>query len=344
MSALEHPIAAEMKRLLDERVPNASEQQVSQIEGPIVRGEQSVIYKASYPGFPRSLLIKRLHDAGRTARSQYDALLMARERLHGQRGLLVPNAYPYLLDEGFIMMDWFAAPTLGQLLQNPKFRVSNLISTLTRTGQWLRAFHGERELELGPIKVDQMLDYIFGMADDPRFSKNLSQTRRHRDLLKMIASTVRQIAIPVSYSHGDFKPDNVLIEEDHVITIDIGRIFHAPVIHDLTHFLIHLELHLLHPSGWRLLPWRRRLRSAFLYGYKLELTTKQLLVLTWLELQRTLQYFYEEFEENQSRDRISRKFLQLCSRRCAQLRAQDLHRVWNQVKSSDRYRDDSFVR
>ncbi len=334
MTGVKYPLAAEIESLLNAHVPAAinSNGQRSRVEGPIVRGQRA-IYRAICPGFRHPLFIKRPYEPGRTAQSQYDALSLARERLHGQCGLLVPNAYPYLLDEGFIMMDWFSAPTIKQILHNPKLPVSDLVSALVRTGQWLRSFHGHRDDEVDRLKVGQMLNYVLGMADDLHRSRNPAQFNAHLALLKLIAPTTSQIAVPTSYSHGDFKPDNVLFDGDRIITVDIDRVFKAPVVHDLTHFLVHLEMHLLHPAGWRFLPWHRRLRSAFLFGYGADLTVNQTLALSWLALQRTLQSFYEDAEEvNRSRSWVKMNFLQACYVRCARLRAQDLRRAWNQME------------
>jgi hypothetical protein len=327
VNALDYPLATEIERLLDTRVPatDAAAGARSRVEGPMVRGERSAIYRATCPGFQHPLFIKRPFETGRTARSQYDALDLARHRLRGQQGLLVPDAYPYLLDDGLIMMDWFAAATVGQLLNRPTLPVSRIVAAIERTGEWLRAFHGDGPQEFARLQVDQLLGHTVELAGDRRAAGDAA---RFRDLLQLLVRTapqVRELSVPASYSHGDFKPDNVLIDGRRVIAIDIARVFKAPVVYDLAHFLVHLDLHLLHPAGWRFLLLRRRLHTAFLRGYRLSLTRSQAMALSWLALQRSLQSFYEEIgDPNRAKGWVRGNFLRNAYLVCARLRAQQL--------------------
>lgn len=332
MSRLDYPLAIEIERLLDARVPaaDADAGARSRVEGPIVRGERSAIYRATCPGFQQPLFIKRPFERGRTARSQYDALDLARERLRGRQGLLVPDAYPYLLDDGLIMMDWFAAATVRQLLNSPALPASQVAAAIERTGEWLRAFHGDGAQELACLQVDQLLDHTLDLADDRRSGGGAARFRDFLQLLVRTAPQVRELSVPASYSHGDFKPDNVLIDGRRVIAIDISRVFKAPVVYDLTHFLVHLDLHLLHPAGWRLLLARRRLHSAFLRGYRLNLTRCQRVALSWLALQRTLQCFYEEIgDPKTAKGWVRGRFLLAAYMVCARRRAQELSNLSN---------------
>jgi hypothetical protein len=327
---LDYPPAIEIERLLDIRVPapDAGIGARSRVEGPIVRGERSAIYRATCPGFQRPLFIKRPFESGRTVRSQYDALDLARERLRGRHGLLVPHAYPYLLDDGLIMMDWFAAVTAGQLLNSPATPASRVVAAVERTGEWLRAFHGEGPQELSHVQVDQLLGHTIGLAEG---CGSAAAAGRFGDFLQLLVRTapqVRELSVPASYSHGDFKPDNVLIDGPRVIAIDIARVFKAPVVYDLAHFLVHLDLHLLHPAGWRLLPRRRRLHAAFLRGYRLGLTHSQAVALSWLALQRSLQCCYEEIgNPNRPKGWVRERFLLNAYFLCARLRARELRNV-----------------
>lgn len=327
---MDYPLATEIERLLDARVPAPDDAGGvrSRVEGPIVRGERSAIYRATCPAFQQPLFIKRPFESGRTARSQYDAMDLARERLRGQQGLLVPHAYPYLLDDGLIMMDWFAAVTVRQVLNSPATPLSRISAAIERTGEWLRAFHGDGPQELAPLQVDQLLGHTVAMAEDCGSTRGAVRFREFLQLLVRTAPQVRELPVPASYSHGDFKPDNVLIDGPRVIAIDIARVFKAPVVYDLAHFLVHLDLHLMHPAGWRLLPRRRQLHAAFLRGYRLGLTRSQTAALSWLALQRSLQSFYEEIADpSRTRRWVRGQFLLNAYWVCARRRARELRGV-----------------
>src|SRR4051812_40662704 len=75
------------------------------VTGPLARSEQSATYRARCSGLRSSLLIKRPHGGRASAWSQYEALRIAGQRLQGHAQLRVPQVYPYLLDDGFLIMD-----------------------------------------------------------------------------------------------------------------------------------------------------------------------------------------------------------------------------------------------
>jgi tRNA A-37 threonylcarbamoyl transferase component Bud32 len=261
----------------------------------LARGEKSAIYRATCPGISHPLLIKQTNGDGASVLSQYDALRSANKRLCTQLKLRVPRAYPYLLDDGFLVTDWVDAPTVKQLLEGACSRPNFALFSLELAGKWLSAFHGDGEF--APAYVDterlvrsaqQALARAGGWRVAPRrFESDFA-------LLQLTAPTLKHIAINTTVLHGDFKPANIIINKDCAFGIDIAGEFKGPVVDDLAHFLLHLDLSLLTPWGWRWLPWRGRLSSAFLRGYDPAASTLQPIILAWTRLQRVLRHYSDQ--------------------------------------------------
>lgn len=325
VATAEFPPPHEIARLLDERL-YATCLQVGgrcEVEGPLSVSEESVTYRATCPAPLRSVLLKHPRGQGMPAHLQYEGLLLAHRRLVGQSGLLVPRVYPYLLDDGFVIVEWIDAPTVGELLRDPRTSPTRAASVLEVAGKWLKAFHADRDTQHGRLNLQEMLDDIrTGVTHGAGWSGVPRWFHSHLALLEAFKPMLESVSLPFGPKHGDFKPDNVMVNRDGVIGIDISSVRNGPIVHDLAHFLLHLDLQLMEPRGWRLLPLRRRLRSAFLRGYGLDGQSARTSLLSWVVLQRTLSHFSERLPLSNGRAQMT--LLRLGYSTCAHLNARDL--------------------
>jgi len=319
------PLSSEIEILLVERLSATRDVVASncKVEGPLVRGGSSAIYRATCPGFGHPLLIKRPDETGTTAIGEYRALCLARDRLSNSPGLLVPNAYPYLLEDGFLMIEWINGCSLGLLIRKIGTMPGTLAAKIEQTGRWLKAFHSGGDQRLGHLEPDRMLDNlrsVLGVTEHRTIGWHLKSLI---DLLHRSAPKLVAVPIPIALQHGDFKPDNILIDGDHVVGIDIGAAYTSPIVEDISHFFFHLDMHLLQPPAWHLLPWRRRLRLAFMHGYGLDRSPSLDAVLAWAELQRTLRLSIERAKVIEGS--VRKLYLSICYGLCAQRSAWDLN-------------------
>lgn len=325
MTVADFPSACEIGRLLNSRLGagRVRSEESCRVDGPLALSEQSVIYRARCPGLSGPLLIKRPHGSGASARSQYELLGIARQRLRGQAGLRVPEAYSYLLDEGFLITEWFDAPTVAQLLRNRKILPGSVVSALELAGRWLRAFHGDGAFSPAYLETDRLIEQIrTAPGQVSAWQRAPRRFDEYIGLLERAKPALGRTAVGARLLHGDFKPSNVIVDANSVIVIDIAGGFTGPMVDDIAHFLIHLELILLEPSAWRLLPWRRKLVAAFLRGYDPTGSTVDPIVLSWARLQRTLRHYRDR--SKLAKSSLRAVFLKLCYARCAALNAKDL--------------------
>jgi hypothetical protein len=328
MVSVEFPVPAEIERLLDRRLvaDSARMEGRCRVTGPLLRSEESVIYRATCPGLPYPLLIKHPSENGSPARHQYELLRIAAARFEGRSGLSVPRAYPHLLDDGFVITEWIEAPTLGQILNSLNVPLARVVSALDLAGRWLRVFHGDHDAELVCLDPDRMLGEVRTAMARPVRRGISRRFARSLDLLERNKPMLARIPVPIGSRHGDFKPDNVMIQGDCAVGIDLTGNSKDPVILDIAYFLHHLDMQLIHSvAGWRLWPLRRALRSAFLRGYGRDWSAAQECLLAWVELQATLRIAHNRI--GRARNATRKGLLGICCAISAHLCTREFRRM-----------------
>jgi tRNA A-37 threonylcarbamoyl transferase component Bud32 len=90
---------------------------------------------------------------------------------------------------------------------------------------------------------------------------------RALSLLHTSAPVVATQAVPWSRHYGDFKPDNLIVQNGRLVAIDVELLFAMPTVNDAAHFLNSLQLDFYSPFS--LLRWREhaKLTALFCQGY-----------------------------------------------------------------------------
>lgn len=198
-------------------------------------------------------------------------------------------------------LDYFESESLGLMITR-KFdgvdlvrHASRLDASETRglfhpVGLLLRRLHDSCPAGYGlrTLGLEGKLAYLeetYGaeLARDPAVSNIHSQ-------LKQKVARVDALPLRATWSHGDFKPENVLCNGDKYLILDTQLGVSAAFVYDLASFLDHVLLD--HPICRRPVLWRRyeEAEEEFLAGYG-GLDEQELAALRWVQLYFMLCYW-----------------------------------------------------
>lgn len=200
-----------------------------------------------------------------------------------QYGTILPLAW----FDGVMITRWFAGADLRRYLRTVDGKSS--FEVYRCAGTWLRRLH-DSSPDGVTFETFNVADKLDTLAD--RYSPMLNHAQgptTEWDALKDRADAVAKQPVRVTWSHGDFKPDNMLCDGRRYVGLDIHLQFRAPVVLDIASFLDHAWL-----DGQGLLSARSRhqfweLEQSFLQGYG-KLEEQDMIALRWAQLYFALSY------------------------------------------------------
>lgn len=294
------------------------------VEGPVLRRDNSLLFRATGGVLPDDLAVKeclvpdqQVPDA-RSAREQFNAMMQVHAKLRSDGLLRVPR--PYFCDDGLavIVAEWVGAPSLTELLtgRQPAGMVKPLIY---RAGAWLRAFHDADEPKMGLFDSEHKERQARDLAADPLVGEPVFV--RSAQLLVHAIRGLHGMHVRQSWLHGDFKSDNLLIQGGQTVGIDISVRDHNAVEYDIAQYLNHQALMACAPNCPRLWGRERRFAQVFLKGYLGQDTgAKPLIVpqvLAWLRLFFLLSLWRSQMRRPRAALRrwvLNRMFIHVCAR------------------------------
>jgi aminoglycoside phosphotransferase (APT) family kinase protein len=202
--------------------------------------------------------------------TEWRALCLLHERVHGDHGLRAVRPLEHVADRGAIVMEWVASTSLRQHL-GPVPRLATpvgQVELLERTGRLVRHLHdlpapaGTAVRPPGP-GLDTYVDYLSAHGADR------VAVRALRELAPVVAA--RLPCGPVGLQHGDLAPRNLLVDPTGAVAmIDMFGRDRVPVAEDLAYLRCALRL-AMHPLRGGEVPgavrgWRRAERDL-LRGY-----------------------------------------------------------------------------
>jgi hypothetical protein len=240
------------------------------VSGPVYGGSHSLVFRGDGDAFAFPVAIKLARDPSSgavspsEARAEYDRLCKVRSVLGESSEQLVPRPVALVESHGLFIAEWIEGTTIGAMCRYWRTPAAALVAAIAQSGTWLRKFHAARTLSPGSVDMTSLLT---GLGRYEGTSASSSTKSRGLALLQDLSKTVGQVRVPRSWTHGDYKPDNVIWGANRAVGLDIGGNYENVVLTDVAHFLNHLELDGFHPKAIKARILRRRLSSAFWSGY-----------------------------------------------------------------------------
>lgn len=250
-----------------------------------------LIVRVDVPGRSFDLFLKRARaDDGpdrlarvrRDLRREFEALTTVYATLRRENGLQAARPVACYPDLETLVTERIPGMTLRHILHRRaawwtgKDGVQRLERIASEIGHWLRVFQaGEsHDTTVSVTELRQYLDDRLGRLVARRW---LGITERERiallDYFDARASRLTTADLVQARSHGDFNPENIIINGEKVGVVDFSMIQPAPRLLDVTHLYMGLDV-------LRRRPWYRpaalaSAMAALLEGYDAELRPSQ---------------------------------------------------------------------
>ncbi len=194
------------------------------LSGPIYSGSNSVIYRGDGDAFPFPVAIKKCLSPSNAERSaaedcalQYAALEKVSKAMSSMKTTRTPRPVAQIEEQAILISEWIEGQSLISLFRNGRVNRPNIEDAVERTGRWLGAFHRSHSLLEAPVDTN----WAFGMLDEalgtaPKSFKRRGYIKNGVDILRSLQIRIDDLDLPVSWVHGDFKSDNILLAEDHI--------------------------------------------------------------------------------------------------------------------------------
>lgn len=233
-----------------------------------------------------------------------------------QNGTVLPLGW----FEGIMVTRWFVGPDLGHYART--LDAEKALDAYSCAGAWLRRLHDSNPEGYGCQVVDVVdkLDNLGGGYG--RLLHGSRGARTSWEVLQHHAVNVGRGPVRSTWSHGDFKPENLLCDGHRYVGLDIHLQFNAPIVFDIASFLDHAWLSSQARASTNGLRDFRLLEQSFLHGYG-ELGEQEGLALHWAELYFALSYLGRSWQRGPLRSWYASRRL----RPLVQILAQQLREV-----------------
>jgi tRNA A-37 threonylcarbamoyl transferase component Bud32 len=265
------------------------------VQGPLNARRFSRIFRGDGDVFPCPVAIKvfvqgEFGDPPLEAAGRYHRAL---EEIYaaslGDPVLAVPRPFGLIeeLDCGLVVAEWIEGPVLSDWL--PQCSRAEAVLASRNAGIWLSRLQRSVGVTYRPMEVHAVLEHLRASIGTGRRGLDGAVVTRAAQLLDEVADRVATEEVGWCRSHGDFKPENLVSREGQIVGIDLDLREVAPAVHDIAHFLNHLQILCYPPWSFHRLGDAPSLVGAFCQGYatdgRVELPPP---VLTWQRLGNAL--------------------------------------------------------
>lgn len=198
----------------------------------------------------------------------------------------VPKPLYFSESEGTFAMEFASGWSLEERLKRGCNWAAS--SSMERAGRWLRLLHECSSVGEGLIDLDEKFRVVQKQWGDGKPANKHIQPAL--DLLSETRFSMKTKEIAKVMLHGDFKPENLVMDENHTVGVDIGWRCANAVEYDLAPFLNHLLFLRLGLRRKYINQQIEEMEEHFLTGYFQSHQT-DLCLLNWIRLYFLLSYW-----------------------------------------------------
>jgi len=220
-----------------------------------------------------------------TAKSEYQTLQAVYQKFPHGDGYETPEPLNLCTRSGILSMTYFPGHSLHHHLH--KRRDGAWESHVSRAAEWLRKFH---DITTGnEVFLDTADKVSFLEQRLPNEMRGVQYISDAIAILDERAGYFRRMPFRSARLHGDFKPENILVNTRSVAGIDFGFQTSNSIVFDIGPFFNHVVLDsrldiLLGRSGWI-----NRMERIFLDAYG-DIDAGEMAALAWVRLYFMLSY------------------------------------------------------
>lgn len=221
-----------------------------ELKRPALVRREATLYFLSSASYGKSIVVKvfnNLQDKQRNSAQLYAALDHYHRGSDFQNGYTVPKPYGLIPGYAAVIMEWVEKPTFHKMLYRDMLFPQARHEKIKRVAGWLRWFHSQSDMAAACVGDDQPIRRIVRKVSASGFSEggkwHDESLRQSLELAVKCSSLVKHLSIDHALCHHDFKPTNVLVDDDHIVGIDFLAHRRDPVTLDICRFLIQLDLY-----------------------------------------------------------------------------------------------------
>jgi aminoglycoside phosphotransferase (APT) family kinase protein len=252
--------------------------------------------RASCPRCNHKFFLKQLYfqepepsEEGR----EYQTLQQVYDHFPTNSNFKVARPLDYIASSHTIIMDYEKG--IGFLSAISKADEIETCKLVAQAGNWLRKLHDCRKVHSTEVhtvaspsqRLTRSCEYW-----EEQHKPSDGTTRVAIKLLAEVEPKLDEMMDQRVWIHGDFTPDNILVNGETLIGLDVGWRSRANPVMDLAPFLNHLSLSLTTVYGFKLDRNIAELERAFINGYANNPSTEQLILLHWYRLYFLICYRY----------------------------------------------------
>jgi tRNA A-37 threonylcarbamoyl transferase component Bud32 len=277
---------------------------------PFHTTNNSSLYLASLVQTSQKILVKEV--VSDDFETQYESHMRVSDRLLG-KNCCVPQPIGVLRDRQMILMQYIDGDDLRAAFLNRSGPYTPY-QLVKKAGEWLACFHQSFSSDNDNYHVQEKYDDLLKFRAEHTLGGSLSDTvESAMDWLRTNIKAVSSEKVHWGGFHGDYKPENLLLEKSSGTIYGIDYILNRNncQIMDLAQFANHLIFICMSRRGIRIYPKRNQLIEEFINAYSNLRGPISKELLLWLRLEHLSRHLIAEYASAKLSNRIQARFLQL---------------------------------